>query len=167
MRGKAVPEGLATPDDIKNYKQTASHSGLHGVGDPGITSIDVCLKDTSKIVTGGNDGNAVVFNKSSETIVAVLKGHSKAITSVVHHPSEDLVITGSQDSTARIWGVQRSSPCAHVIRAHDGPVTGLSLHAVGDYLLSCSTDGFWGFSDIRTGQVILKKKDETSNQGML
>jgi len=39
-----------------------------------------------------------------------------------------------------VWGVQKTAPCAHVIRAHDGPVTGLSLHATGDYLLSCSSD---------------------------
>ena len=165
-KGKTVPEGLATPDDIKNYRQTASHSGLHSVGEPGITAIDVCPGDTSKIVTGGNDGNAVIFNKNSETIVAVLKGHSKGITSVVHHPNEDLVCTGSLDSTVRVWGVERSSPCAHVIKAHDRAVTGLSLHAVGDYLLSCSSDGFWGFSDLRTGQVITKKNDETSYEAL-
>jgi len=39
-----------------------------------------------------------------------------------------------------VWGVQKTAPCAHVIRAHDGPVMGLSLHATGDYLLSCSSD---------------------------
>ena len=50
------------------------------------------------------------------------------------------MFTGSQDQTIRVWGVQKTAPCAHVIRAHDGPVTGLSLHATGDYLLSCSSD---------------------------
>jgi len=50
------------------------------------------------------------------------------------------VFTGSQDQTIRVWGVQKTAPCAHVIRAHDGPVMGLSLHATGDYLLSCSSD---------------------------
>ena len=50
------------------------------------------------------------------------------------------MFTGSQDQTIRVWGVQKTAPCAHVIRAHDGPVMGLSLHATGDYLLSCSSD---------------------------
>ena len=54
---------------------------------------------------------------------------------------QELVLTASLDSTIRVWGVQQTAPCAHVIRAHDGPVTGISLHATGDYLLSCSTDG--------------------------
>ena len=54
--------------------------------------------------------------------------------------NQELVFTASLDSTIRVWGVQQTAPCAHVIRAHDGPVTGISLHATGDYLLSCSTD---------------------------
>ena len=37
-----------------------------------------------------------------------------------------------------------------LLRVHDGPVTGLSLHATGDYVLSTSTDEHWAFSDIQT-----------------
>ena len=54
---------------------------------------------------------------------------------------QDLVFTASQDQTIRVWGVQQTAPCAHVIRAHSGPVSSISLHATGDYLLSSSTDG--------------------------
>jgi len=42
------------------------------------------------------------------------------------------------------------------VRTHEGPVTGLSLHATGDYLLSSSTDGFWAFNDIQTGKVLMR-----------
>ena len=49
------------------------------------------------------------------------------------------MFSGSLDHTIRVWGVKPSG-CAQVIRAHEGPVTGISLHATGDYLLSCSTD---------------------------
>lgn len=37
---------------------------------------------------GGNDKNAVVFNKETEQVIAVLKGHTKKVTSVIYHPSE-------------------------------------------------------------------------------
>lgn len=37
---------------------------------------------------GGNDRNAVVFNKDTEQVMAILKGHTKKVTSVIYHPSE-------------------------------------------------------------------------------
>lgn len=54
-------------------------------------------------------------------------------------PFQELVFTASPDSTIRVWGVQ-TAQCAQIIRAHESPVTGISLHATGDYLLSSSVD---------------------------
>ena len=75
------------------------------------------------------------------------------------------------------------------LRVHDGPVTGLSLHATGDYILSTSTvniisisqfcflknvfsfhefffqDQHWAFSDIRTGKLIAKVTDSDNGNG--
>jgi len=73
---------------------------------------------------------------------------------VVCHQDESVVISGSVDSTIRIWNV--NSKAVNVIRCHEGAVTGLSLHATGDYILSSSLDHHWAFSDIRTGTVLAK-----------
>ena len=56
---------------------------------------------------------------------------------------------------------QHKSQTIKFLRVHDGPVTGLSLHATGDYVLSTSTDQHWAFSDIRQGQLIAKASDES------
>ncbi|XP_013381641.1 pre-mRNA-processing factor 19 [Lingula anatina] len=157
-RGKTVPEGLATVDDIRNYRQQASHVGLHSASIPGILAMDICLRDTSRVVTGGNDKNAVVFNKDTEQVMAILKGHTKKVTSVIYHPTEELVFSASPDHSIRVWGIQ-TAQCAQLVRAHEGPVSGISLHATGDYLLSCSTDTNWAFSDVRTGRVLTKVSD--------
>jgi len=160
-RGKTVPEGLASAEDIRAYRQQASHTALHSASVPGILSLDVCLRDTSKIVTGGNDKNVTVFNKETTQVVCSLEGHSKKVTSVIYHPEEELVFSASPDATIRVWGVQPRG-CAQVIRAHEGPVTGISLHATGDYLLSSSTDANWAFSDLRTGRVLTKVNDASA-----
>jgi len=165
-RGKTIPEGLATTEDIRSYHQIASHVGLHSASMPGILALDVCRRDTAKIVTGGNDKNAVVFNKDTEQVVAILQGHTKKVTSVIYHPDEEVVFTASQDQSIRVWGVQKTAPCAHVLRVHDGPVTGLSLHATGDYILSCSSDAHWAFSDVRVGRILTKVSDSTSEHGL-
>lgn len=145
---------------------------------PGILSMDVHAADPSHIITGGNDRCATVFNKDTEQVIAVLKGHNKKVTKVIYHPEEvhyirafifprtkkenivlqEVAITASPDATIRVWNITNSSQTA-IIRAHDSPVTGLSLHATGEYVLSTSLDQHWAFSDIRTGRLLTKVAD--------
>ncbi|XP_076041531.1 pre-mRNA processing factor 19 isoform X2 [Oratosquilla oratoria] len=161
-RGRTVPEGLTPADQIRGFNTLASHPGLHSASVPGILALDVHQKDTSKIVTGGNDKNATVFNKDTEQVVAILKGHSKKVSCVAYHPTEDTIITASPDTQIRVWNVG-TSQTLQLIRAHDAAVTGLSLHATGDYLLSSSLDHHWAFSDIRTGRVLCKVTDQSAS----
>jgi len=67
---------------------------LHSASIPGILALDVHSTDTSKVLTGGNDKNATVFNKDTEQMVAILKGHTKKVTKVIYHSNEDIVLTG-------------------------------------------------------------------------
>lgn len=157
-RGKTVPEDLMSSENIKGFVTQASHPGLHSASVPGILALDVFARDTAKILTGGADKNATVFNKDLEQVVAVLKGHSKKVNRVVYHPTEDTVITGSHDTTVRIWNVP-TAQTVQMLRVHEGPVTGLSLHATGDYVLTTSTDHCWAFSDIRAGRLITRVTD--------
>uniref|UniRef100_A0A6Q2YHR5 Pre-mRNA-processing factor 19 n=1 Tax=Esox lucius TaxID=8010 RepID=A0A6Q2YHR5_ESOLU len=159
--GKTVPEELVRSEDLGKYRQVATHAGLHSASVPGILSLDLCPADTNKVLTGGADKNVVVFDKKEEQIVATLKGHTKKVTSVIFHPSQSVVFSASPDSTIRVWSVTGGN-CVQVIRAHEAGVTGLSLHATGDYLLSSSEDQYWAFSDIQTGRVLTKVTDEAA-----
>ncbi|CAB1328104.1 unnamed protein product [Coregonus sp. 'balchen'] len=114
-RGKTVPEELVRTEDLSKYRQVATHA------------------------VSGADKNVVVFDKKEEQIIATLKGHTKKVTSVIYHPSQSVVFSASPDSTIRVWSVTGGN-CVQVVRAHEASVTGLSLHATGDYLLSSSED---------------------------
>uniref|UniRef100_A0A4W5P813 Pre-mRNA-processing factor 19 n=1 Tax=Hucho hucho TaxID=62062 RepID=A0A4W5P813_9TELE len=160
-RGKTVPEELVRAEDLSKYRQVASHAGLHSASVPGILCMDLCPSDTNKVLTGGADKNVVVFDKKEEQIIATLKGHTKKVTSVIYHPSQSVVFSASPDSTIRVWSVTGGN-CVQVVRAHEASVTGLSLHATGDYLLSSSEDQYWAFSDIQTGRVLTKVTDEAA-----
>ncbi|CAG2168921.1 unnamed protein product [Oppiella nova] len=160
-RGKTVPEELAKPEELRAFKTLASHSGLHSVSIPGILSVDICPTDTNRILTGGNDKNAIVFNKDNEQVITSLKGHTKKVTSVIYHPNQDTVITASPDSQIRVWHLP-TAQTLQVVRAHDGPITAISLHATGDYVLSTSTDEHWAFSDLHTGRVLTKVGDTST-----
>ncbi|KAL5967423.1 Pre-mRNA-processing factor 19 [Taenia solium] len=160
-KGKTMPEGLARSRDISEYKQIASLVGMHSPSIPGILCLDASKTTPERIITGGNDKNAVIFNTQASQVVSILRGHTKKVTRVVYHHSEQLAFTASPDCTVRVWGVEQAQ-CASIIRAHAGPVTGLSLHAIGDYLLSSSADGQWALSDLRRGQVLVRVTVEKS-----
>lgn len=155
QKGKKIPEDLATGEEIKNFKLIGSHTGLHSASISGITALDIKSNDSDRILTGGNDKTAVVFDNSREQIIATFKGHTKKITQVIYHPEEETCITASADSTIRIWSVPVSQQ-VQFLKIHESSVTGISLHPLGDYLLSCSLDDHWAFSDIRTGKILLR-----------
>lgn len=157
-RGRTVPEELMSADRIRAFMTVASHPSLHSASVPGILALDINCSDQSRILTGGNDKNVTVFNKDTEQIITVLKGHTKKVTKVIYHPDEDTVISASPDTAIRIWNVP-TSQTQLLLRSHDGPVTGLSLHPTGDYVLSTSSDKNWAFSDIRTGRLLTKVQD--------
>ena len=74
--------------------------------------------------------------------------------------TEDVVFTGSRDSTVNIW---KSPENAHnytpetQITSHKGGITAIDLHPLF-YLLTSSLDGHWGFHDIQTGSTIANVK---------
>ncbi|CAG0918553.1 unnamed protein product, partial [Notodromas monacha] len=156
QRGKAAPAEVASLEDIQKFRNISSHTGLHSVSAPGILALDVHAADTSKLITGGNDKTAVVFNKDLEQVITVLKGHSREVSHVIYHPTEDTVLTASSDATIRVWHVPTSQTVS-LIRAHNGPITGISLQATGDFVVSTSSDEYWAFSDIRSGGKVLTR----------
>uniref|UniRef100_A0A8C7FN03 Pre-mRNA-processing factor 19 n=1 Tax=Oncorhynchus kisutch TaxID=8019 RepID=A0A8C7FN03_ONCKI len=162
-RGKTVPEELVRTEDLSKKVPPCFRSFFFRfiASVPGILSLDLCPSDTNKVLTGGADKNVVVFDKKEEQIIATLKGHTKKVTSVIYHPSQSVVFSASPDSTIRVWSVTGGN-CVQVVRAHEASVTGLSLHATGDYLLSSSEDQYWAFSDIQTGRVLTKVTDEAA-----
>ena len=182
-RGKKPPDALASPDDILAYEQIETHSGiflkqfsllarvfilvcagLHSAGTPGILCLDMS-QDYSRVLTGGIDKTATLFDRPSEQIVASLTGHSKRVNHVVLQSRKSRAFTASADSTLRMWETP-SGQCMRIVKPHDSDLTALSLHATGDYLLTCSADRHWSFTDIESGTVMAKVASDTSSSGL-
>lgn len=45
QRGKALPENLASPEEVKTYKQIAVNNSIHSASVPGITALDLRVLD--------------------------------------------------------------------------------------------------------------------------
>ncbi len=64
-----------------------------------------CFSPDGKYIASTLFGDCYIWNASTGQQAAVLEGHLKDITGVRFHPSKNLVITGSEDRTAKIWRI--------------------------------------------------------------
>jgi len=157
-RKRQVSPTLASPDALKEYKVVSSNNP-HKASQPGILCADIHPTQQEYIVTGGADNSVIVFNVESSKIISTLTGHTRRVNDVLFHPSGQAILSCSQDKTVRVWhgeiGSSSYAP-AHVIKTHTEEVTGISLHATGDFFAASSLDRSWTFHDINTGACLLK-----------
>lgn len=162
---KDMAAEVASAADLQKYTATASHP-LHSPSQPGILCLDVHAKNQDLVMTGGADHNAIVFNKSSGKIVDTLKGHKKKVTSVMFHPTENVVFSTSADNTGIIWGEKDGKyTVKHTLTQHTAEVSGCTLHASGNYLVTASLDKTWSFYDVETGVCRQQVSDDKITGG--
>eukprot|EP00413_Alexandrium_margalefii_P031050 CAMPEP_0204561084 /NCGR_PEP_ID=MMETSP0661-20131031/32979_1 /ASSEMBLY_ACC=CAM_ASM_000606 /TAXON_ID=109239 /ORGANISM="Alexandrium margalefi, Strain AMGDE01CS-322" /LENGTH=506 /DNA_ID=CAMNT_0051568469 /DNA_START=37 /DNA_END=1557 /DNA_ORIENTATION=+ len=162
---------LAPIADVKRFACTGSHSA-HQSTAPGILCLDVHKTDDDRIVTGGVDSQVILFNRSKEKTVQKLAGHAKKVVSVIFHPTKDIVLSASQDNTAKVWacgGADWESPyaCAHTVRKHSAEVTELSVHPLGEYFVTSSRDKSWALHDLGSGRCVRHVKDLATGYGCM
>merc|ERR1712048_54053 len=164
--------GLAPVADVKRLTCTGSHP-IHQSTAPGILCLDVHKTDDSRVVTGGVDNQVILFNTEKERMAQKLLGHTKTVGSVLFHPAKDIVLSASQDATARVWTASDASnwqapwTCAHVVRKHKADVTDLSIHPLGDYFLTASMDKSWALHDFSTGRCVRHVQELACSYGCM
>ena len=114
------------------------------------------------ILTGGNDGKGILFNKEQEKVVYNVEYHSKKINDAVFYPSQDVLafILCSADNTASFW-MQSSEDEElkfeerYVSKSHKMSVTSASFHPLREYCLTSSKDSTWSFHNMIKGVSLL------------
>lgn len=150
---------LATPADVKKLTCISSNA-IHQSTAPGILCVDVKKDDDRRIVTGGVDQQVILFDAKEERLAQKLLGHTKKVTAVAWHDTKDIVVSASQDCTARIWTCTDASnwkapyTCASVVRKHQAEVGCVSIHPLGEYLCTSSLDKSWAVHDLSTGRCM-------------
>jgi WD40 repeat protein len=76
--------------------------------------------------------------KSNIPIVATLE-HSGAVRSVAFHPTANLMATGSEDGTVKLWDTN-TQECVATLSGHRLAVKSIAFHPTADILMSGSMD---------------------------
>jgi len=88
------------------------------------------------------------FNGKGFAEVRQFRGHQHSVTSVAFSPDGSFVVSGSRDTTARIWGVETGKQLERF--DHDGAVTDVVVSSDGNLLVTGSEDNsvrIWNLVD--------------------
>lgn len=150
------PAGYATTAEVKTF--TAKHTipSLHSASPAGITSLTVSRLNPSQFLTGGNDKIVQLYDRSTDKVLASLKGHSKKINHVALREREGentLLLSAGADKIAKIWSQDAASGeyiPNYTLRTHKGEISGLAVHPTSTLAVYSSLDKTYSIHDLTT-----------------
>jgi WD40 repeat protein len=87
---------------------------------------------------------------------ATLQGHSRPVRCLAFSPKGDVLATGSEDHSVRLWYLPEGR-LLRVLEGHEGPIRRLVFSPDGGLLASASNDGgvrLWNVADRAAGPVL-------------
>lgn len=109
--------------------------------------------DGKRLVSGGADGQALVWNVGGGHQELSLFDHHKGITSAAWSPDDRQIVTGSGDHVARVWDASNGRAVAQ-LHGHTAPVQAVLFTPSGRSVLSASLDGTVRIWDAQSGQQL-------------
>jgi WD40 repeat protein len=108
-----------------------------------------------RVVTGGADGTARIWDPLAGQERAVLAGDAGPVTAVAASPDGSWLITGSSDRTARVWDPATWTEHAvlAVLAGHDRAITAVAVCPDGSWAVTGSEDKTARIWDLGTGQM--------------
>jgi len=105
--------------------------------------------------------------KTSETCLYTLKEHSDAVYSIAISPDGEKLVSGSNDTTIRVWHLQ-TGELERTLLGHSHTVHSLAISPDGQMLASCSENPkseilLWDLPSGRLVKTISQGKNETSD----
>ncbi|KAG2336413.1 hypothetical protein BDR05DRAFT_1005889 [Suillus weaverae] len=87
-------------------------------------------------------------------VQTVLRGHTRDVNSVSFSPDGTRIVTGSSDSTVRLWDAATGQPVGEPLRGHTSWVNSASFSPDGTRIVSSSDDETIRLWDAATGQPV-------------
>ncbi|XP_063697417.1 striatin-3-like [Culicoides brevitarsis] len=138
------------------YNKGPRHT-IPGMGTTGDDDIDQSLGELAQLTVNNDSETAYDDTNSKEpyrktwNAKYTLRSHFDCVRALAFHPTEPVLITGSEDHTLKLWNLQKTVPAKksanldveplYTFRGHSSPVLCLAINASGDQCYSGSLDG--------------------------
>jgi WD40 repeat protein len=124
------------------------------------------LPDDRTLLSGSDDQSAWLWSIQPKAgiyyqwgfygdVIRNFIGHSGAILAVAYSPDNRLILTGSEDQTARLWDAQTGHEL-HQLLGHGGPIRAVAFSPDGQFVLTGSDDHTARLWETETGQEMRK-----------
>lgn len=117
----------------------------------GFVNAAVFSRDGKRVLTGGADRTARLWETAAGTPVGDPFRYTQKIQSVAFSPDEKMVITGSSDNIARLWDVATGKITGEALR-HEGTIEAVAFSPDGKRILTASCDNSVRLWDVVTDQ---------------
>jgi WD40 repeat protein len=98
--------------------------------------------DGTRLLTGGDDNRAILWDAATGKQLLALDGHTAGVTSVAFSPDGLRALTGSRDNTVKTWELQTGKELL-TLKGHGQEVTTVSFSPDQRSVLTGGLDGIW------------------------
>jgi len=115
----------------------------------------VFSNDSKKLLSVNGENVLQILNpRTGDPIGAPLTGHVGDVTRAAFHPKDTVIVTGSEDGSARSWDAVTGLPLRTLIASGNGPVRDVSFDREGDTVLVASDDGTARWLGVAGGELL-------------
>ena len=99
---RVVSESVCSPEEMGKWAIQSSYTA-HKTSGPVVNAVCHRESQPERILSGGSDGQVLLYNVNESKVERNYTGHKKAVNALIYHPSRDVVVSASDDKTVRMW----------------------------------------------------------------
>ncbi|XP_074262997.1 putative WD repeat-containing protein C2A9.03 isoform X2 [Silene latifolia] len=99
----------------------------------------------------GDSSECLVSDSNTGKVVSTLKGHLDYSFASAWHPNGQILATGNQDTTCRLWDIRNTSQSLDVLKGRMGAIRALKFTSDGRFLAMAEPADFIHIFDTQSG----------------